>query len=203
MSRSWCNLCEENHEESTCKVKKNVRDKIFGKRPNTTIVVLDWVEPENVMVINTGNKYYTAKGKYDPPRTSSTPSSSSQGADTKTVRTLDNQGVPSPLPSSKYNILNQLDNIKPDATLLDMVVIPEQQKHLKKFMEVKISTITNLFEESKKEDSIVNKIGVKNFRNFVKTSPFYISVKIMDKTAHCCLIDGESGPNVMSKIIME
>jgi hypothetical protein len=37
----------------------------------------------------------------------------------------------SPLPSSKYNILNQLANIKADATLLDMVVIPEQQKHLK------------------------------------------------------------------------
>jgi hypothetical protein len=23
MSRSWCNFCEENHEESTCEVKKN------------------------------------------------------------------------------------------------------------------------------------------------------------------------------------
>jgi hypothetical protein len=31
-----------------------------------------------------------------------------------------------PLPSSKYNILNQLANIKADATLLDMVFIPEQ-----------------------------------------------------------------------------
>jgi hypothetical protein len=25
----------------------------------------------------------------------------------------------------------------------------------------------------------------------------------MDKIAHCCLIDGNSGPSVMSKIIME
>jgi hypothetical protein len=33
--------------------------------------------------------------------------------------------------------------------------------------------------------------------------PFYVFVKIMDKIAHCCLIDGGSGPNVMSKIIME
>jgi hypothetical protein len=56
MSRSWCNFCEENHEESTCEVKKNARDKIFGKRPDTTIAVLDWVEPEDVMVINTRNK---------------------------------------------------------------------------------------------------------------------------------------------------
>ena len=45
MARSWCNFCEENNEESTCEVKKNVRDKIFGKRLDTTIVVLDWVEP--------------------------------------------------------------------------------------------------------------------------------------------------------------
>jgi hypothetical protein len=28
-------------------------------------------------------------------------------------------------------------------------------------------------------------------------------MKIMDKITHCCLIDGGSGPNVMSKIIME
>jgi ribonuclease HI len=155
------------------------------------------------MVINTRNKSYTAKGKYDLPRTSPTPSSSSQSVDTQAVRTSDNQGVSSPLPSSKYNILNQLANIKVDATLLDMVVIPEQQKHLKNFMEGNISTISNLFEESKEEDSTVNKIGVNNFRNPVKNPPFYISVKIMDKIAHCFLIDGGSGPSVMSKIIME
>jgi hypothetical protein len=45
--------------------------------------------------------------------------------DTQAIRTLDNQGVHSPLPSYKYNILNQLANIKVDATLLDMVVIPD------------------------------------------------------------------------------
>jgi hypothetical protein len=70
-------------------------------------------------------------------------------------------------------------------------------------MEGKISTIANLFEESKEEDSTVNRIGVNNFRNPVKKNPFYISVKIMDKIAHCFLIDGGSGPSVMSKIIME
>jgi hypothetical protein len=58
-------------------------------------------------------------------------------------------------------------------------------------MEGKISTIANLFEESKEEKSTVNNI------------PFYILVKIMDKIAHCFLIDGGSGPSVMSKIIME
>jgi hypothetical protein len=41
MHHSWCKFCEEHHEESTCEVKKSERDKIFGKRPETTIVVLD------------------------------------------------------------------------------------------------------------------------------------------------------------------
>ena len=35
---------------------------------------------------------------------------------------------------TKYNILNQLANIKVDATLLDMVVVPEQHRQLKQFM---------------------------------------------------------------------
>jgi hypothetical protein len=52
--------------------------------------------------------------------------------------------------------------------------VPEQQKHLKKFMEGKASTIANLFEETKEEDSTVNKIGVNNFRHPVKKpSIFY------------------------------
>ena len=70
-------------------------------------------------------------------------------------------------------------------------------------MEGKISTTTNLFEESKEDDLTINKIGVNNFRNPVKNPPFYTSVKIMDKIAHCFLIDGGFGPSVMSKIIME
>jgi hypothetical protein len=61
MPHSWCNFCEEHHEESTCEVKKNARDKIFGKRPETTIVVLEFAEPEDVMIINTRNKSYAPK----------------------------------------------------------------------------------------------------------------------------------------------
>ena len=41
-------------------------------------------------------------------------------------------------------------------------------------MEGNISNIAKLFEESKEEDSIVNRIGVNNFRNSVKNPPFYI-----------------------------
>ena len=80
---------------------------------------------------------------------------------------------------------------------MDMVFIPEQQKHLKNFMEGKDSTIANLFEEVKEEDPTVNKIGVNNFRHPVKNPLFFIFVKIMDKISHCCLIDGGSGPSVM------
>jgi hypothetical protein len=155
------------------------------------------------MIINTRNKSYASKGKFDPSRTYSTPSSSSQAVVEQDTKTLDSQGTPSPLPSSKYNIFNQLGNIKADATLLDMVVVPEQQNHLKIFMEGKTSTISNLSEEVKEEDSSVKKVGVNSFRHPVKNPPFFISVKIMDKISHCCLIDGHLGPSVMSKIIME
>jgi hypothetical protein len=31
LSRAWCNFCEENHEESTCELRKNARERIFGK----------------------------------------------------------------------------------------------------------------------------------------------------------------------------
>jgi hypothetical protein len=203
MPRSCCNFCEENHEESTCEVNKSARDKISGKSPETAIFVVYWAEPEDAMIIKTRNKSYASKGKYDPPHTSSIPSSSSQVIFEQDIKNLDSQGIPSPLASSKYNILNQLDNIKVDATLLDMVVVPEQQKHLRHFMEGKSSTIDNLSEEVKKEDYIVNKVGVNNFRHLVKNPPFFISVNIMDKIAHCFLIDSGSGPSVMSKIIME
>jgi hypothetical protein len=172
MSLSWYNFCEENHEESTCEVKKNARDKICGKKPETTIDVLDWAELEYVMIINTRKKSYAPKGKYDHPRTSSTPSSSSQGTNVQTVKILESQGISSPLPSSKYRILNQLTNIKVDATLLDMVYVPEQQKHLKNFMEGKYSTIANLFEEAKEDNPAINKIGVNNFRHLVNNPPF-------------------------------
>jgi hypothetical protein len=171
LPRSWCNFCEEHHEETTCEVRKSVRDKIFGKRPEATIVVLDFSEPEDVMVINTRNKAYAPKGKFDPPRSSSSPSSSSTVVAPQAPKIPESQRItPSP-PSSKYNILNQLANIKADATLLDMVVVPEQQMHLKQFMEGKAFVVANLSEEVDEEDSSVNKVGVHNFRYPVNPPP--------------------------------
>jgi hypothetical protein len=70
-------------------------------------------------------------------------------------------------------------------------------------MEGKDFVVANLYEDLDEENSSVNKVGVHNFRHPMKNSPFYISVNIMDKIAHCCLIHGGSGPSVMSKIIME
>jgi hypothetical protein len=124
--RSGCNFCEEHHEETTCEIRKSVRDNIFGKIPKTTITFLDFAEPKDVMIINTRNKSYAPKGKYDPPNNYSISSSSSPVATVQVPKVLDSQGTTSPLPSSKYNILNQLANIKADATLLDMVFVPEK-----------------------------------------------------------------------------
>jgi hypothetical protein len=107
--------------------------------------------------------------KYDPPRNSSSPRSSSPAT---TIQVPNSQGTTSPLPSSKYNILNQLANIKADATLLNMVFVPEQQRHLKKFMEGKSSIVANLSEEINEEDSSLNKVGVDKFRYPVKNPPF-------------------------------
>jgi hypothetical protein len=184
-------------------VKKSARDKIFGKIPEATIVVIDFVEPEDVMVINTRNKSYAPKGKFDPPRSSSSLSLSSTVVAPQVPKILESQRITPPPPYSKYNILNQLANIKANETLLDMVVIPEQQIHLKQFMEGNDSLVANLSEGVNQEDSYVNKVGVHNFRYPIKKTPFYISTKIMDKITHCCLIDGGSGPSVMLKTIME
>jgi ribonuclease HI len=70
-------------------------------------------------------------------------------------------------------------------------------------MEGKPSIVANLSKEVDEEDSTVKKVSVHNFRHPLKNPPFYISVKIMDKISHCCLIDDSLGPSVMSKIIME
>ena len=83
------------------------------------------------MIINTSNKAYAPKGKFDPPRSSSSPSSSSPTATSQVPKIPESQRITPPPPSSKYNILNQLANIKSDATLLDMVFVLEQQMHLK------------------------------------------------------------------------
>jgi hypothetical protein len=98
------------------------------------------------MVINTRNKYYAPKGKFDPPCSSSSPSTSSTVVILQVPKVPESQGITSLLPSSKYNILNQLANIKAYATLLDMVVVPEQQMHLKEFMVEKYFVVSNLSE---------------------------------------------------------
>jgi hypothetical protein len=101
LPRSWCNFYKENHEEAICEVRKSARDKIFGKIPKTTIVVLDFAEPKDFMIINNRNKVYAPKGKFDPPRNSSSPSSSSPAATVQVPKVPESQGTTSPIPSSK------------------------------------------------------------------------------------------------------
>ena len=99
--------------------------------------------------------------------------------------------------------MKQLANIKADATLLDMVAFPEQQWHIKIYMDGKPSSVTSLFENLDEDDSHVNRLGVNNFKNYVRNPPFYIFVKIFDRITHCVLIYSGSWPSVMSKIIIE
>jgi len=86
---------------------------------------------------------------------------------------------------------------------MDMVTVPEQQKHLKEFMEGKTSIIVSLFEEPSEEGMYLNKVGVYITKSYAKNSLLYVSIKIMEKITHYCLIDCRSGPNVMSNIIMK
>jgi hypothetical protein len=72
-----------------------------------------------------------------------------------------------------------------------MVSIFEHNKHFKNLMEGKTPNISNLIEEKYEEELYVNKLGVYNHRNPIKSPPFYVSMKIMDKITHCCLVDGD------------
>jgi hypothetical protein len=56
--------------------------------------------------------------------------------------------------------LKQLDNIKEYASLSDMVIVLEQQRHLKDFMESKTSTVASLTKEQNDEETYINKLGV-------------------------------------------
>jgi len=84
-----------------------------------------------------------------------------------------------------------------------MVTVPKQERHMKDFMEDRTSRIASLSEEPSEEEMYVNKVVVNHPRIYFKNPPFYVSLKIMDKNSHCCLIDCGLGPNVMSNITME
>jgi hypothetical protein len=129
---------------------------------------LVWAPEEDVMLVNTRNKSYTNKGKSNIPKNTFSPSSSSQNTNPQVVTTTESPETSMSFPPSKYKILNQQANIKVDASLLDMVTIPEQQQHSKNYMEGKTSPITSISEKLDGDESYVNRIGVNNFRNPVK-----------------------------------
>jgi hypothetical protein len=69
ISRAWCNIFEENHDENTCEIRKNAREHIFGKIYDTMIVAYIGLIEEDVMMVDTRNKYYRNKNKGGPPKT--------------------------------------------------------------------------------------------------------------------------------------
>jgi len=49
----FCNLCEEQHDPKTCEVLKSTREHVFGKRPDSSVNALDWMEDEDVLAVIT------------------------------------------------------------------------------------------------------------------------------------------------------
>jgi len=56
----------------------SAREQIFCKKPDTTITSSYWPQEEDVMMIETPQKYYQIKGKGGPPKTKFSHSSTTQ-----------------------------------------------------------------------------------------------------------------------------
>jgi hypothetical protein len=91
LSRTWCNFCEENHNENTCEIKLSTRESVFDKKIDTTIDALYWAHEEDFMMVDTQNKYYENKGKGGPPKTTFSHNSSSQQTNPQVTRGTQSQ----------------------------------------------------------------------------------------------------------------
>ena len=103
-----------------------------------------------------------------------------------------------------------MGRIKSNATLLDMAKTPKHIKNLKIFLDKQLtnenttsSSVVAAELEDECEPTTCETIGLVNTFKQPWNSPFFVSMKIMEKIAHCCLIDGGSRPNVMLKTIMQ
>jgi len=76
------------------------------------------------MLVNTHSKYYNNKGKGGNHGATFSPSSYSSIRNHWVDRIAQSQGASTSLLSSNYNIMKQLANIKVDATLFDIVIVP-------------------------------------------------------------------------------
>ena len=55
MPRSWCNFCEEHHDETTCEVRKSAIDKIFGKSVRDLTPQISRTMYSDVIKVNINN----------------------------------------------------------------------------------------------------------------------------------------------------
>jgi hypothetical protein len=69
------------------KLKKGHKSESLEKKIETTIVALDWVPEEDLMLVNTSNKSYVIKGKGNIFKTTFAPTSSSQNTNPQVVTT--------------------------------------------------------------------------------------------------------------------
>jgi hypothetical protein len=131
--------------------KREQRENLW-KKIDTTIVALDWAPEEDVMMVDTRNKSYANKGKGGPPKTTFSPSSSSQQTNPQVTRVLKVKRFLPLLSSSKYNILETTSYNKSRCIFIGYGHHPRTTKASERFMEGKTSTIASLSEESNEEE---------------------------------------------------
>ena len=134
LNRPWCNLCDDYHEEKTCEVMKESKERISGKKQayivNKSSINSLKFEDEEVHVFNTRENNYNTKppnGIYNKNNSNSlsTPKETILEKYNKEV-TIPNGNpkpqylVSTPTSSKKYNIGEELGQIKSSVTLLDL-----------------------------------------------------------------------------------
>lgn len=123
LTRPFCNFCEEHHDPKTCEVLKHSKERVFGKRPDSSVNALDWVDDDDVFAVTTRsqsqkNSDYNRNYIKNPPLNNTIRRNTN-------FRNNNQQSTATNL-DSKYNIVEDLAKIKASATLLDLARVPEQ-----------------------------------------------------------------------------
>lgn len=200
---------------------KSTRERVFGKRPDLSINALDWMEDEDVLAITTRSQNQI-NSDFNRNVSRNQPINNFARNTSNFRNNFNNQQFTFADLISKYNIVEDLAKVKVDSTLIDLARVPEQHKNLEnclasslvnKSVNKPVHTATS---NNVDKPSAYNLINDENFLDdryetltsvqnpySPKNPPFYVSMKIMDKISHCCLIDGGSRPNMILKKIME
>jgi len=221
----WCNFCDEPHDPTTCETFLFAKERAKGKKNMPTVVAIEteeisyefytivtrsqtqfWPTPLNGP--SPGLSKVSFNDKFIPkpslPEIRATLISHSLN-----IVTTQSVGLSGYMP---YNVVADLANLKANISFLEVLRAPEQQQNMSNSLATSKITSSPFkprptqsanivdFEEQYSEREVNATIPS---RPEPKYPPFYVSIKIMWKIAHSCLIDGGSSPNIMSKVIME